>query len=648
MVRRYLRQPLALSLAVGLVVFAIVVAAQRFGWLQRWELAVYDELIRARAGHHPAGPDERIAIIGITEEDLIRFGHPLNDDQLAALIEKVRAAEPGAIGIDLYRNLPEPRAESPSPRLASALRDTGNLVAIFSLPDARGRHIPGPPSLADMPDRLAFNDFPVDKTVVRRGLLFATAADGETYPSFALSLALLFLQPGGIEIEPADAAHPQWIRLGKTAFHPLAPTDGAYAGADTGGYQFLLDFKGPQNFSTYSYGDVMEARIPPDALRDKVVLIGTNAESVKDSSATPLAAGCRGVVLHAQAINQLLRAALLADPQVKVWPDWVELLWNLIWACGGAVGGLLLMRRTKRATVCFLCAVAGLVWITRASFFHDWWIPAVAPALSFVVSAVGSLGLVYSLQRRERRELMNLFSRHVSGKVAQALWDKREKFLDGNRPLSQKLTATVLFTDFVGFSTVSEDMEPAAVMDWLNTGMGNLARQVEANDGVINKYIGDAIMALFGVPVARTTEAEIARDARNAVRCALAMSEELEKLNQRWVAEGRPIIGMRIGIQTGPVVAGCVGSASRLEFTVIGDTVNTAARLESTRKDEISPPPGRCCRILIGESTHAHLGDLFEAEFVGEETLKGKVKTIRVYRVSAERIRPDETVQKIA
>ena len=194
-----------------------------------------------------------------------------------------------------------------------------------------------------------------------------------------------------------------------------------------------------------------------------------------------------------------------------------------------------------------------------------------------------------------------------------------------------------MFSDFVGFSTVSEKFEAGELMEWLNQIMERLALQVEIHDGLVSKFIGDSVMALFGVPVPRRTHAEIAEDAVNAVRCALAMGAELDDLNVVWKKAGKPQIGMRIGIFTGTLVAGSMGAAERLEYTVIGDIVNTASRLESTRKDEILAPPGRSCRILIGESTHALLDSRFETEYVGEEYLKGKENKVSVYRVLGEK-----------
>jgi adenylate cyclase len=403
------------------------------------------------------------------------------------------------------------------------------------------------------------------------------------------------------------------------------------------GFQFLIDYKSPIEFTTFSFGDVLAGRVPGEQLKDRIVLIGGDADSVKDNLATPLTPSCRGVVLHAQVLNQLLRAALDGHGPTRSWPDWLEMAWCFAWACLGALCGFAAQRSAERAALLFGFCLAALAGATIAAFLQNWWLPAVAPFLNYIISGTGAFALASYRERRERAELMQLFSRHVSDKVAQSIWEQRDTFLDGNRPRPQKITATVLFTDFVGFSSVSELKDPASLLQWLNEGMERLAQQVEAHDGIVNKYIGDAIMAIFGVPVPRQSTEEIARDARNAVRCALAMSAELESLNAGWRASGVDEIGMRIGICTGPLVAGSMGSAARLEFTVIGDTVNTASRLESTKKDEIPPPAGRACRILVSESTWQQLGGLFESDFEAEEELKGKERKVKIRRIVAEK-----------
>jgi adenylate cyclase len=152
--------------------------------------------------------------------------------------------------------------------------------------------------------------------------------------------------------------------------------------------------------------------------------------------------------------------------------------------------------------------------------------------------------------------------------------------------------------------------------------------------GVIDDYLGDGIKANFGVPFPRTTEAEICQDAINAVDCALAMEHEMVRLNAEMQEHGRPPLKMRVGIFTGTVVAGSLGSAERLKYTTMGDTVNTASRLESFEKDLSDPEfADRPCRILIGEQTLRCLSQQFETRRFGEVMLKGKDEKVTVHRV---------------
>jgi adenylate cyclase len=235
-------------------------------------------------------------------------------------------------------------------------------------------------------------------------------------------------------------------------------------------------------------------------------------------------------------------------------------------------------------------------------------------------------------EKRERASLMHLFARHVSPEVAQAIWKQRDQFLEGGRPRSQKLVETVMFIDLKRFTSLTERMDPHALIDWLNTYLEAMAHLVMEHGGVIDEYTGDGFKADFGVPVPRKSEAEICQDALNAVNCALAMGTEVKRLNAIWQERNLPTADMRIGIFTGPVVAGSLGSARRLKYTTIGDTVNIASRLESFDKDYLGPNSANpACRILIGEATLQCLGNQFRAYKVGEVSLKGKVQKITIY-----------------
>jgi len=433
------------------------------------------------------------------------------------------------------------------------------------------------------------------------------------------------------------------LRLGRTTIRPFEANDGGYVHADASGYQFLLDFQGGHHtFPTFTLTSLLTGEVTPAAIHDKVVLIGITAISVKDGFYTPYSRGrhadqrLSGVALHAHSASQLLRGALAGQAMMTSPNDYQKALWLLLWSLLGTASGLWIRSPWRLASL----AIAGVLVLGLAGYgalLYDWWIPVVPPVLAWGLSGPLVLLYVSYQERTQRAVLMRLFAQSVSPEVADTLWQQREQFMAGSRPHPQRLIATVLFTDLEGFTSVSECLGEQELVDWLETYLDVMSQQVMAHRGVINKYMGDAIMALFGVPIPRLSEAEISQDAVHAVQCALAMQHELIQLNRRWQAQQQPTIKMRVGIYTGPLVAGTVGSAERLEYTVFGDTVNIASRLESYAKEtftvEANDSP---CRILIGETTLQYVGQQFQTQYVGEVHLKGREHTTTIYRVLGE------------
>jgi adenylate cyclase len=229
---------------------------------------------------------------------------------------------------------------------------------------------------------------------------------------------------------------------------------------------------------------------------------------------------------------------------------------------------------------------------------------------------------------------MQLFSQHVSQEVANTLWQQRDRIFDGKTPLAQHLIATVLFADLEGFSRISERMDPERLMHWLNLYIESLTKVVMEHGGVVDDYAGDGVKVNFGVPVPRTTDADIRRDALNAVNASLVMEKEMVRLNAMMKEQNSPTTIMRIGICTGAVIAGTLGTDKRMKYTTMGDTVNIASRLETLGKDVcLSPLAQGPCRIVIADSTLRYLDNKFKTERVGELSLRGKEQQIMAYCV---------------
>ena len=564
--RKLARSPLAACGLAALLVSVSVLGLRGLGTLESAELSAYDWFLRLRPVERPDDP--RILFVAITEHDISAQGTwPLPDGVLARAIEALARHRPRAIGLDIYRDVPVPPG---SEQLQAVLERDPRVVGVRKFGDAGSQGIPAHRALRGT-DRVGFNDILVDPGgTVRRGLLFLDDGSSTAY-AFALRLALLYLQAEGVTPH-SDSVDPSHLRLGRTTIRPLEPNDGAYVGADARGYQFLLDFRGASApFRSVTLADLLSEAVEPAAIRDKVVVIGVTAESVKDHFYTPYSRGLQaeqqsaGVAIHMHIVSQLLRIGLDGARPMAILPQRESAVWILMW---GAAGGLLALwvRSPWRFSLAVGGGLAGLGLIAFLAFLNGWWIPLVPAAAAWLATAAVVTAYVSYRETAQRAALMRLFSSSVSPEVAETIWQQRDQFLDGGRPRSEALTATALFTDLAGFTSVSEKLGPEALMDWLNEYMGAMAGHVSQHGGVIRQYAGDSIVAIFGVPVARRTEAEIARDAVNAVACALAMETTLRELNRRWAAQRRPTTSMRVGVSTGAAVAGTIGSAERSEI----------------------------------------------------------------------------------
>jgi adenylate cyclase len=630
-----LRSPRVACLLGSTMVAGIILAARQGGYLEPWELAAYDLTLRFQPANERSTPP--IVLIGITENDINTLARwPLTDGFMAKLLEKIAIYQPYAIGVDIYRNFSVPPGQE---ALDRALASHPEIIMVTKF--AKPGEPAVPPPHGASPEQVGFNDLLKDRDgVVRRGLLFLGNDNEEQTFSFSLRLALLHLQALGITPQP-DPMHPEYLRLGAVTFRPFEPNDGGYVHADAKGYQILLDFRGGNPpIRSIPMTTLLSEPLDPATLKDKIVLVGVTAESVPDLFHTPLSAGLGseergiyGAYVHAHIANQLLRAAINGVRPIGNLNEVQEAIWISLWAL---LGGIIAFaaRSVWRFVVLTATGLVVIIGISYLALMKGLWLPSVPPALGWLSSAALLTAFLSSQEKVQRALLMQLFSRHVSPEVAETIWQQRELFWDGGRPRSQKMTITVLFTDLENFTPMAEKLDPQELMEWMNNYIEKMAQLVMQYGGIVDDYFGDAIKANFGTPVARLSEAEIRQDARNAVNCALAMQTEMNRLHTQWQEQHLPTVRMRIGIFTGPAVAGSLGSSERLKYTTIGDTVNIAARLESYEKDSLEGGFGDgFCRILIGESTLRYLDDRYQTSEVAMLSLKGKEEKIAVYRL---------------
>ncbi len=619
-----------------------IIALRLLGWLQPIEWMALDQFFRMRPRE---ALDERVVIVGISESDLQALErYPIDDKTLADLINTIKKQQPRAIGLDLFRDFP---VEPGNKELNKVFKTTPNLIGIEKRSGNHDRSSVNPSHVLKALGQTSSNNILIDGDgKLRRAMMYWTTPDGsESLESLGLRLALIYLEKEGITPIAANQTNPA-LKLNRSIFPIFEPHDGSYINADAGGYQILLNYRGAsRSFRTYSMQDLKT--LPSNALKDKIVVIGPTAESLKDFFYTPYSDNTLtspektyGVEIQANLTSQILSAALNDRPQIQVWTDppkmvygiplvdWREHLWIFGWACVGSMIAWFI-RSPRLAILAISLSEGALLVLTYYAFLQGWWIPLVPPAVAISMAAVALTGYVASQERTDRKVMMNLFGRYVSPKVAETIWADRDQLIANGHVKGRKMAVTVIFTDIKDFSTISEKTDPEDLMEWLNEYMSAMTQVTIEHGAVIDKFIGDAIMALFGVPLARETQAQINQDAESAIRCAIDMGKALEKLNERWRIAGKPMIQMRVGIATGTAVTGSLGGHQRMDFTAIGDTVNIAARLESYDKSI----DGGICRILISNTTQQCTNGLFSSKFIGAVQLKGREQSTDVYQI---------------
>lgn len=612
---------------VSIAVTGLIVGIRELGWLQTLEISAYDSMVQKRPDE---GIDPRLLVVEITEKD-IRAGRrwPLSDQVVSQLLETLNKFQPKAIGLDMYRDIPhEPGYE----QLKRSLKNP-KLIVVTNIGNTEDEKVPPPDDIPT--DRIGFCDLANDPdNVIRRNLMLAADDNGVLY-SLSLRLALLYLADQDISsMQMPESGKP--LQIHQTLFKRLQKDDGGYENIDAkGGYQILLNYRsGTEIARKVTLSQLLREEVDPAWIKDKIVLIGTTAPSGKDLFETPYSAGksgntkMAGVLIHAQMTSQILSAVLDDRPLFSFWQEWVEVIWISIWALIGGILGWRMHnpRVLGLGSIVILGVLFGSGYVL---FLSAVWIPLAAPTLAAIIT--GTTVVVYQLKQatRQHQMMMKLLGQQTSPEIAAALWHGRDRLLNQGMLPGQRLTATMLMSDIKDFSTISEARTPETIMAWLNEYLAVMIHTVQSHQGVINKFTGDGLLAVFGVPVPRTTEAEIAKDAERAVICALEIAKELEKLNQDWGDRDLPKIQMRIGIFTGQIMVGSLGGKERLEYGVIGDSVNIASRLESYAKDRQEG----ICRILIAKETLDFLPSKFIVESWGCLELKGKQKKIEVYRV---------------
>jgi len=653
---------------IGIVAAALVVASDRvltavageqnpFNIL---ELKTYD--MRMRRVARPASADKDIVLVDIDERSLrdlqpVAGRWPWPRLVHAELIDYLARGKPRVIAYDVGFPDPDTRsgfdyggssmsgAESDK-AFADSIRSAGNVILLADasydadvkdrqLPDAGYRlDVPGiierlgvlPPAspIAKAASGFGHNLFILDPDGPLRHTVPFVRAQHRALPSLGVAAALRVagIRPeevtlDGTTIRYRDRSMPMTPRTVRTS-------DGAmrylWGSINFRGPALLDDLK-TRTYRTFSFFDLLYSQeqllagrapdVDPSVFHDKIVFVGVSASGLFDVFETPFSNGrMPGVNVHASVADDILSNRFLAPPRTAA---------TLVAAltCGLIIGvGAALMPAwwATGGTVAFLTLLG---WIAGRLFATGRWVNLSQPALASSLALFGGVGYQYFVEGREKRKVKRLFGRYVSKDVYRQLMDDPSLAQLGG----QRREMTVLFSDIRGFTTVTEQGAPEEIVRMLNEYFTRMVDIVFAHEGTIDKFVGDMVMALFGAPL------DDEDHARHAVDAALAMIGALDVLNARWSSEGRPPLDIGIGINTGPMIAGNIGSEAIMSYTVIGDAVNLGSRLESLNKQFGT-------RIIISDATRERIGPSYVVRSLGDVVVKGKTKPVAIFEVT--------------
>ena len=564
-----LRRRLVKALIVANLVALMLLSLRETGWLQSLELSAYDTLVTFFAGSQQS---DRVVLVVTTEADINRFGYPIRDKDLAAVLARVFAGGPNAVGVDLYRDLPMPPGNE---ELQAIQRAHDNLYWVFKLPDAGNIGIPPPPVLRDTGREVLADHVTDAGGVMRRALLLA--ADERTdrnWRTMGVSLAERYT---GHRLRPMDND----LALGQGRIPLVDQPYGPYAKVDAAGYQMLFDYRGGyRRFRQISFSEIINRSELAATLRNRIVLVGTAALSIKDNFATPFSTNWGGegaligIALHAHIADQLIR---LANGETRNPVPLPRLLDDVaIWAA--AMVGAILALLVWRVLVVLVALVLGFGLVAGATAWGfgsaGLLLPGVPVALAWGLSAASCNFVMHSVGLRERTKLRRSFESYLDPRIISQMMqgDTLPSFGGEHREI------TAIFTDIAGFTTTAETMDAATVAELLGEYFGVLTDAVVENGGLVNDFIGDGMLVLFGAPMHQSDHAD------RAVAAALAIDEAAQRFNAELAARGINWGHTRIGVHTGVALVGNIGTHGKLKYGALGDTLNTTSRVEGLNK----------------------------------------------------------------
>ncbi len=451
-----------------------------------------------------------------------------------------------------------------------------------------------------------FNIFPDADGSVRREPVIAEY-DGSFYPSLDVAAAMAYLNVPLDKVQVVFNANGlEYIQLGRVRL----PTDPAGA--------VQIDYRGPPGtFPTYSLADLIEQKLPASDFRNKLVLIGPTATGIGDFAVTPFTSSVQafpGVEVHANFISDILGGHFIHRGLLE---NLIDLIVIVLFSLGAGV--LLTTVPPIRATATLILLLGVFLWLAYM-LFADYriWIAVFLPGVTLTTNYAAIVSYRFFFEEREKKKVRGAFQQYLPPSLISQIMEHPELLRLGGE--EKELTA--LFSDIRGFTTLSEGLTPKQLVDLLNHYLSEMTAIIFKRWGTLDKYIGDAVMAFWGAPIPQTDHP------LRACRAALDMSKALERLRTEWASHGRPAIDIGVGVNTGLMLVGNMGSERRFNFTIMGDNVNLASRLEGLNKQFGT-------RLIISEATYRRVSTELVARELDLIRVKGKMKPVRIYELVA-------------
>jgi adenylate cyclase len=632
----------AQGLLSGFIAALLILAAWQYQWLESWEFTTWNWRVRYFAQASPSARQIKLILLDQASLDWgfqsQRWPWPWPREAYAALIRFTQRGGAKVLAFDVLFTEDSVHGVEDDQLLGETMGAAGNIVSAVFLSAGQSGQLKTWPPHATVPNKqlsallpwlrahikphMTHAAFPVPEiarhsgsvghvvgnpdrdAVIRRANLFSLF-DGRPVPSLGMAAYLLANAPQYVHLQKG------WLQLDNRRI-PVAPDGRA-----------ILNFRGTTTaYETYGIKDILKSEIRlrsgeapvinPSVFKDAYVVFGLSAPGLLDLRPTPLSPVASGALIHATLIDNLLANDALRDT-----PSLVVLSTLLLLSLGAALA-VTLSNRTRHAILAFILLGPLPVVIAFLAYAQGYWFPLVAPFLAVTLSLFTGLVINYATEGRQRVYIRHAFEHYLSPTVIQQLLDDPTRLQVGG----ERRYLSIMFTDLEGFSRIAECLPPQQLTALLNDYLSDMTSIILEEGGTLDKYEGDAIIAFWNAPIEQPDHA--VRACRTALRCQRKLAERRQELYKRVGAK----LFMRIGLNSGEVVVGNMGSSNRFDYTVLGDNANLAARLEGANKVFGT-------YLMVSESTWF----LAKHAFIGREiaTLRvvGRSTPVTVYEIVA-------------